>query len=130
MPNAEYYQKNKEKCIKEATEWNRKNTERRREIRKKWKKANAWSAKEYKRQRRARKRKQIGNIPSDYLVLLDKMQSGLCFYCFNLLDLDYHLEHKTPVSRGGLHDFDNLCLSCPSCNHRKGSKTFEEFTSF
>jgi hypothetical protein len=37
------------------------------------------------------------------------------------------LEHKTPECRGGSNDIDNLALSCPTCNLKKGTKTELEF---
>ncbi len=34
-----------------------------------------------------------------------------------------------PLSRGGTNGRENLCLSCPDCNLRKGTKTVNEFLS-
>lgn len=36
-------------------------------------------------------------------------------------------DHKTPVSRGGSHDDDNLVTACFACNRAKGAMTAEEF---
>lgn len=56
-----------------------------------------------------------------------------CFYCDVLIDKkdtkSWHVEHKTPLSRGGSHTKDNITLSCASCNMRKGARTVEEFRS-
>lgn len=38
-----------------------------------------------------------------------------------------HIEHKIPLSRGGLHAIENLDISCQSCNCSKNTKTVEEF---
>ena len=38
-----------------------------------------------------------------------------------------HLEHKTPLSRGGTNEYDNLSVACQSCNCRKHTKTECEF---
>ena len=54
-------------------------------------------------------------------------QQGLCAYCKCELNGDYHVEHMTPLSRGGAHDWSNITLACPTCNLRKNAKTLEEF---
>ncbi len=56
-------------------------------------------------------------------------QDGLCFYCDTPLFAVYHVEHKTPLSRGGTDRLTNICLSCPACNLRKGVRTTEEYKS-
>jgi 5-methylcytosine-specific restriction endonuclease McrA len=62
---------------------------------------------------------------------LFEQQDGLCFYCGELLyssfDKEVHIEHKTPISRGGTSDISNLVLSCSACNFAKHTKTAEEF---
>lgn len=61
-----------------------------------------------------------------------------CYYCAVVLDFNSfhksnfihnqaHLEHLTPLSRGGEHTFSNTVLSCARCNLRKGKKTEEEY---
>lgn len=36
-------------------------------------------------------------------------------------------DHVVPVSRGGLHRFDNVVLACNRCNARKGARTEVEY---
>lgn len=51
-----------------------------------------------------------------------------CYLCFLPIDFgNDHLEHKTPISRGGGNTFENLDVSCAGCNRRKHTKTAEEF---
>ena len=38
-----------------------------------------------------------------------------------------HLEHKTPITRGGTNNYDNLEIACCSCNHKKQNKTLVEY---
>lgn len=53
-------------------------------------------------------------------------QDARCIYCRSLLQ-GFHIDHKTPVSRGGSNEIDNLQLLCADCNLRKSSLTHEEF---
>ncbi len=51
-----------------------------------------------------------------------------CRYCGVELDADdWHLEHRTPLVRGGSNRLDNLGLSCARCNLSKGALTEAEF---
>jgi len=49
-----------------------------------------------------------------------------CFYCNWPISLEtVVVDHKTPsVQCGSLH-FDNMCLTCKSCNDQKGSRRAE-----
>jgi len=51
-----------------------------------------------------------------------------CIYCLEpiLFGVDT-LEHKIPLSRGGLNLYENLAVACKRCNSRKRSKTEEEY---
>ena len=65
---------------------------------------------------------------SEINKLLEKCDNK-CFYC--KIDvkrgINLHLDHKTPLFRGGAHSIDNLVSSCQKCNLKKGTKTVEEF---
>ncbi len=54
-------------------------------------------------------------------------QDARCSYCRELLSGPFHIDHKTPVSRGGRNDLENLQLTCARCNLRKGAMTHDEF---
>lgn len=54
-------------------------------------------------------------------------QDARCAYCRVLLSGPYHIDHKMPVSRGGLNGIENLQVTCPTCNMSKGARTHEEF---
>ena len=61
-------------------------------------------------------------------MIVYKEKNGVCEYCGKSLSKDeFHLEHKIPISRGGNNEYDNLTISCASCNLKKGSKTMSEF---
>jgi len=40
-----------------------------------------------------------------------------------------HVDHRTPLSRGGGHTIDNLSICCCQCNLKKAIKTADEFTA-
>jgi hypothetical protein len=73
------------------------------------------------------------------IARLFRDQKGRCAYCCvdfprkrgtRLVGVQawiFHIEHKTPVYRGGTNDPGNLCLSCGPCNEAKGTMTAEEF---
>ena len=53
---------------------------------------------------------------------------GRCYLCGAPVAFSaMHLEHKTPLSRGGLHEYANVGLACGTCNVRKNTKTETEF---
>lgn len=47
-----------------------------------------------------------------------------CVACSSETDLE--IDHKTPVSKGGLSEFDNLQVLCRSCNRSKRTKSAEQ----
>ena len=142
-----YRQKHPEKCVQKniyKKKWSLRNKGKNQEYCKKYQQNNL---EKYKRSRqkylknhpeirrawehrkRVRKANQLGDWHPDYEQILYKEQQGLCYYCDKDLVGIYHIEHMVPLSRGGMHDKDNIVLSCPSCNLEKGTKTAEEFLS-
>lgn len=50
-----------------------------------------------------------------------------CAYCRtpeSLTVVIFEFEHILPRSVGGATNFENLCLSCPTCNRYKSDRTF------
>jgi hypothetical protein len=51
-----------------------------------------------------------------------------CYLCLKAIPFSKdHLEHKTPLSRGGTNEYNNLGVACQYCNCKKHNKTLEEF---
>lgn len=93
-----------------------------------WRKENKDKVNDIAQRRRCRKKNQVGFVPTNITDILWNLQEGLCFYCKQNLKLTgFHRDHMISLSKGGLHDQENLCLACPSCNLRKNNKTAEEF---
>lgn len=65
------------------------------------------------------------------LRLIVLAEEPLCFYCNargRVVAADT-VDHKTPKTRGGTDDRDNLCGACSTCNFSKAGRTAEEFLS-
>ena len=56
-----------------------------------------------------------------------RRQQGLCAYCQQVLRTLFHVDHRTPIVRGGRTVEENLCCACPRCNLTKHAMTAEEF---
>lgn len=82
-------------------------------------------------ERRYERSKQVGGVfTATDLRELWARQDGLCANDVCRADLGvtgFHNDHKTPVVRGGSHNPENRQLLCPRCNHKKGTKTNEEW---
>lgn len=52
-----------------------------------------------------------------------------CYYCKDkvIKGINLHLDHRTPLSKGGSHTINNIVPSCQKCNLQKGSKPFKDF---
>jgi len=112
-----YRDGHKEECAARNLQWWQDNPD----------KARAFNAK----RRALKKGATTEPLPDNYDRGLYEAQRGLCFYCGEILEeTGQHLEHMTPLSRGGSHSLANLCLSCPTCNLKKGTKTAEEFVAY
>lgn len=131
-----WYQQNKSRAIRKSQDWKIDNPDRYARNQRNHKDRYREHYSEYYRQWAAdnrdkcilnkhryysKLRQQLGEVSENIIDFLFEKQNGQCFYCQSKLD-DFHLEHMTPISRGGLHDDSNLCLSCSSCNLKKTTK--------
>ena len=67
--------------------------------------------------------------PNDVLNCL-KRSDFRCYYCSEPINSKlWHLEHITPLSKGGLNNSLNIASSCKTCNLMKGSLQINEFIS-
>lgn len=72
--------------------------------------------------RRARKLQNGGSYTKADVLELLRRQKHRCVYCRGSLKPKFHVDHITPLARGGSNDRHNIQLLCPSCNHRKHAK--------
>jgi len=128
----EWQEENREKTQTHARRWREQHKEQHAAFNLQWKIENPEKIREYGLRRRAIKLDQLGEWPLPLVeieeLLLRTIQFGKCFYCpVSIMGGKYHRDPIVPLARGGLHDYQNLCLSCPECNLRKHTKTSEEF---
>lgn len=81
----------------------------------------------YVRSRRARLRGAEGTHTDRDVWDMLESQEHLSAYCESPLFGDFHVDHTTPIIRGGSNGPENLAIVCPSCNTRKCGATLEEF---
>jgi len=54
---------------------------------------------------------------------------GKCQYCEKKISLsDCTIDHVIPRSRGGIHSWKNIVLSCAKCNQKKGASLLHEIS--
>jgi 5-methylcytosine-specific restriction endonuclease McrA len=97
-----------------------------------WRSRNIEQVREYARQRRARDMSAVGSdrVTVALLRQLRNAQGDLCPYCGVELYGKGHLDHKTPLARGGLHVIENLQWTCQRCNQSKSDKNDAEFRDY
>lgn len=65
-------------------------------------------------------------LTSDELFNKFEKQNAKCYYCDIELDFDIprfvHIDHKIPISKGGLNVINNIVWCCSNCNLKKGVK--------
>lgn len=79
-----------------------------------------------KARRRATEKLADGKHTWKDVLAIFSLQKGMCV-CGADLNIGYHLDHMTPLSRGGSNDPTNLQLLCAPCNSSKGAKTMSEW---
>lgn len=103
-----YYLKNKARIAAAKAAYNAQNPE---------------IARKANRKRRALKAGSSGVLSLDIVEVLMSFQRGKCPNCRAKLALTgHHVDHITPLSRGGLNVDGNVQLLCPPCNLSKAAK--------
>jgi 5-methylcytosine-specific restriction endonuclease McrA len=94
------------------------------EYRRRYRKANPHKMREFKARRKGRV---IGRLPKGTVAKIGQLQKWRCVTCRVSIRSNYHVDHITPIARGGTHTPDNIQLLCPGCNVRKSAKDPIEF---
>lgn len=76
-----------------------------------------------KQNRRARVSEVGGHLTRGLTTRLLGLQKGRCASCSCLLkESGHHLDHITPIARGGVNNDENIQLLCPPCNRLKNAR--------
>ena len=144
ISSKETYLRHREKRIKEASIWAKKNPEKRRAIVRRWyaknkitinKKQKDWRLKNPIKMRcivtnnRARRRGALEKIKVSLLENKLIAANGKCQYCGGKCKY-LGFDHLIPISRNGKHTIKNLIVCCLKCNQRKKSRTLKEFKEY
>ena len=79
-------------------------------------------------QKRQKRLIAAGPGPSDLeLAWLRVCQKDRCGYCDQPLNGSGHLDHITPLAKGGTNAIENLAFACFQCNAEKHAKTAAEY---
>jgi 5-methylcytosine-specific restriction endonuclease McrA len=67
-------------------------------------------------------------FPEETRVVLWNRNRGICLLCNKPISdfASAHVDHMTPVAKGGTNNLDNLCLAHVQCNKEKHNKTLSE----
>lgn len=69
-----------------------------------------------------RKGRKLGRLPRGTIQRIGDSQKWKCAVCAAGIKRKYHVDHITPLARGGEHEPTNIQLLCPTCNVRKSAK--------
>lgn len=77
--------------------------------------------------RKAIKRKNsVGNqkLITEWLKTWRALKKVACYWCREIFNpSDCHADHITPLTKGGPHSVENMCVACGDCNRHKHDKT-------
>lgn len=94
-----------------------------------WQKANREKVATSNRNRRALKKNASGHHTDEEIAAQRKRQKDRCFWCREVLSSSHHVDHVTPLSKGGSNGLENIVISCPTCNMKKHDKLPMEFAN-
>lgn len=66
-------------------------------------------------------------LRAQHIAGLLEHQKHRCWWCGKRIKgNEYHVDHVIPIVRGGTNALNNLCISCPECNMKKGARLASE----
>ena len=132
-----HYHANREQRLEQQRAYKKANREKvrrwARAYQQAYRKANPLKVKAARQRQEARRRNAPGRFTAKDIIRQWHRQNGECFWCGTRCGTSpqdtntYHVDHITPLARGGSNWPRNLCISCPSCNMSKQDKYPVEF---
>jgi 5-methylcytosine-specific restriction endonuclease McrA len=116
---AKFY-RDKEKCIERNKRWKENNRDKVNAIARRFRERHPLKGRMTAQNRRALRRGLKGKQTSQGIAELFRLQKNKCGYCrADLTKVSFHIDHITPVSKGGSNERKNLQILCQPCNSRK-----------
>lgn len=129
--DAAYHAANREKRNAQKAAYHAANRERIRERRAAYHAANPHYGRWRKAHQTARQHGAPGTFEIADIERLLEQQDHRCPACGGdlraLPNVEVHIDHKVPLSRGGSNWPDNIHVLCEPCNLSKGTKAWDEF---
>jgi len=122
VAGAAWQKANPEKVRAKSAVWRKANLEKARAMSKAWAKANPEARRIIQQNRDARKNKTEGRLSKGLVSKLFKLQKGMCPCCKQPLGDNFHIDHVTPLARGGGNVDSNMQLLRAVCNMAKSAK--------
>ncbi len=129
----QYYSENRDVIKANVTKYSKANRDVHRRANEKYRKAHPELHTRREARRRAIKRNAtIGDLAA-IVAWESKWRSKktvACHWCRKRVKTtDVHIDHVVPLSKGGAHSVENLCVSCAKCNVTKNAKMPEDWNA-
>ncbi len=125
-----YANKHREERRKRERARRLENPQKQRDAHKRWRSKNGWRLNLNRAKYRALKVSATVNLCGirEFVRAIKSKASALCYYCARRVPIrEIHFDHIIPLSKGGAHSVENLCVSCVSCNCSKHDKSLSEW---
>ena len=99
-----------------------------RKYKREWCRKNHHRMAHYEGVRRALKKGAAINLAQmkEWIASVKSKPKAICYYCGRSVSTKgIHLDHIVPLSKGGAHSVENLCVACPHCNCSKRDKRID-----
>lgn len=125
-----YYAENRDKVSARKRAWKEQNRERVNAQEREWRRKNPEKCSATRRSSDARRRACVeAGISGPDLERWLSEQKKVCYWCGARCPKQFHVDHYTPLSKGGKHEECNLVIACQSCNLRKSARDPYEFAA-
>lgn len=116
IKQAEFRANHPEKAKAQLKAWRARNKSKIRQYMQKWRETHRVELALHQGARNARTKNKVDKTQ------ITNWQSRICGICKKPIEGRFHIDHKIPLVKGGLHVVQNLQLAHPTCNLQKKDK--------